>query len=129
MGSLPSLWYTSDVSNWGLNTAGNFPSSSNQLQLYKTSAMISSIDFIAGFTILIRHQYGYVLMINSVEAFRFGVRGQLTSSSAATETTQLFYHAVSLPIRFLKKGSNLFAIAIVTPSSPTAATSKTSPKA
>ena len=117
MGTLPSLWYNSDVNGWGLNTAGNFPSSSNQLQLYKTSAMIASVDFIAGFTILIRHQYGYVLMINGVEAFRFGVRGQLTSSSAATETTQLFYHAVSLPIRFLKQGSNLFAIAIVTPSS------------
>ena len=117
MGSLPTLWYNSDVSDWGLDKTGFFPSSSNQIQLYKTSVIISSIDFIAGFTVLIRHQYGYVLMINGLEAFRFGVRGQLTSSSAATETTQLFYHPVSLPIRFLQQGSNLFAIAIVTPSS------------
>ena len=117
MGTLPSMWYNSDVNGWGLGVVGLFPSSSNQLQLYKTTAMITSIDFIAGFTILIRHQYGYVLMVNGVEAFRFGVQGELTASSAATETTGLFYHAVSLPIRFLKKGSNLFAIAIVTPSS------------
>ena len=117
MGSIPTAWYNSDMSGWGYSSVGSFPSSTNQLQLYKLAVTISNIDYMAGFTMLLRHQYGYVIMVNGAEVFRYGVRGSLSTSSAATTTSDLFYHSIYLPIRFLNVGSNVFAIAIVTPSS------------
>ena len=123
MGSVFDGWQT--ASGWESASMGNFPASSNQIQLYKKTFNVTSLDGVAGFVISLRYLYGCVVYMNGVEVFRNGVEGDLTTSSLSMDSyPYLMYRKISLPARtlavgdqpamnYLQQGSNTIAIAIV----------------
>ncbi|KAM7457524.1 hypothetical protein BLSTO_01723 [Blastocystis sp. subtype 1] len=123
MGEVPTGWQT--ASGWTTSSMGHFPASSNQIQLYKKTFTVASLEGVAGFVISLRFLYGCVVYMNGVEVFRNGVNGELTSSSVGLNAyTDLLYHQISLPVKtmaigdqpsvnYLQQGSNTIAVAIV----------------
>ena len=123
MGSVFDGWQT--ASGWESASMGNFPTSSNQIQLYKNTFNVTSLDEVAGFVISLRYLYGCVVYINGVEVFRNAVEGDLTPSSLSVDSyPDLMYHQISLPVKtlavgdqpavnYLQQGSNMIAVAIV----------------
>ena len=123
MGEVPANWQT--ASGWESASMGNFPASSNQIQLYKKAFTVASLDDVAGFVISLRYVYGCIVYMNGVEVFRNGVNGDLTASSIGLNTyANLLYHQISLPVKtlaigetpavtYLQQGSNTIAVAIV----------------
>ena len=123
MGSVFDGWQT--ASGWESASMGNFPASSNQIQLYKNTFSVASLDNVAGFVISLRYLYGCVVYMNGVEVFRNAVEGDLTPSSLSVDSyPDLMYHQISLPVKtlavgdqpavnYLQQGSNMIAVAIV----------------
>ncbi|KAM7453175.1 hypothetical protein BLSTO_06082 [Blastocystis sp. subtype 1] len=104
---------------------GNFPASSNQIQLYKKTFTVASLDDVAGLAISLRYLYGCIVYMNGVEVFRNAVEGDLTPSSLSVDSyPDLMYRQISLPVKtltigdqpavnYLQQGSNVIAVAIV----------------
>ena len=123
MGDVPAGWQT--ASGWTSAEMGAFPASTNQIQLYKQTFTVDSLEDVAGFTISLRYLYGCVIYLNGVEVFRNGVDGDLSASSIGLNAyTDLLYHQISLPVKtmvigdqpsvnYLQQGSNVIAVAIV----------------
>ena len=123
MGQVPANWQTE--SGWTTASMGSFPASTNQIQLYKNTFNVASLDDVAGFVISLRYLYGCVVYMNNVEVFRNGVEGDLSASSISTNNyNNILYHQISLPVKtmaigdqpsvsYLQQGSNTIAIAIV----------------
>ena len=123
MGEVPANWQTE--SGWQTALVGSFPDSSNQIQLYKNTFSVNSLEGVAGFVISLRYLYGCVIYLNNVEVFRNGMTGDLNTSSVGLNAyTDLLYHQISLPVKtmaigetpavnYLQQGSNTIAIAIV----------------
>ena len=121
--TVPENWQTE--SGWQTGSMGSFPASSNQIQLYKKTFNVASLDDMAGFVISLRYLYGCVVYMNGVEVFRNGVEGPVSTSSIATNNyNNILYHQISLPLKtlavgdqpavnYLQQGSNTIAIAIV----------------
>ena len=129
MGTIPDSWTGSDTSGWDSGSRISFPASTNQIQLYKKTFNVASLNNIAGFVISLRYKYGCVIYLNGNEVFRNGVEGTLSASSTATTMyTDVLYHQISLPVKtiatdsnpsinYLNQGSNTIAIALVAISS------------
>ena len=127
MATVPENWQTE--SGWQTASMGSFPASSNQIQLYKNTFNVNSLNDVAGFVISLRYVYGCVVYMNNVEVFRNGVEGPVSTSSIATNNyNNILYHQISLPVKtmaigdqpavnYLQQGSNTIAIAIVAQSS------------
>ena len=127
MGDVPANWQTE--AGWQTASMGSFPASSNQIQLYKNTFNVNSLNDVAGFVISLRYVYGCIVYMNNVEVFRNGVNGDLTTSSTATNNyNNILYHKISLPVKtmaigdqpsvnYVQQGSNTIAIAIVAQSS------------
>ena len=125
MGEVPANWYNSDTSGWSTANVGTFPASSNQIQLYKNTFTVSSLEDVAGFVVSLRYLYGCVIYMNGVEVFRNGVTGDVSASSVGLNAyTDLLYRQISLPaktmgtaetpsVNYLQEGTNTIAIAIV----------------
>ena len=123
MGDVPANWQTE--AGWQTASMGSFPASSNQIQLYKNTFNVNSLNDVAGFVISLRYVYGCIIYMNNVEVFRNGVTGDLSTSSTATNNyNNILYHQISLPVKtmaigdqpavnYLQQGSNTIAIAIV----------------
>ncbi|OAO17863.1 He_Pig domain protein [Blastocystis sp. ATCC 50177/Nand II] len=123
MGEVPANWQT--ASGWTTASFGSFPASSNQIQLYKQTFTVASLEGVSGFVISLRYLYGCVVYMNGVEVFRNGVNGDLSASSVGLNAyTNLLYHQISLPVKtmgvsetasvnYLQQGSNTIAVAIV----------------
>ena len=123
MGDVPANWQTE--SGWQTASMGAFPASSNQIQLYKTTFNVNSLNDVAGFVISLRYIYGCIIYMNGVEVFRNGVTGDLSTSSIATNNyNNILYHQISLPVKtmtigdqpavnYIQQGSNTIAVAIV----------------
>ena len=104
---------------------GSFPASSNQIQLYKKTFNVASLEGVSGFVISLRYIYGCVIYMNGVEVFRNGVDGDLSLTSLGLNNyNDVLYHQISLPVRtvasvdnaavdYLRTGDNTIAIAIV----------------
>jgi len=84
---------------------------------------------VKGVILSIRYKYGCVVYLNGAEAWRNGVDGDVAVDSVSTnENDELRYRTVSLPGRsvptsesptpvdYLKQGTNVIAIALVSPS-------------
>lgn len=56
MSEVPQNWYSADVSSWDQNTAPNFPESTNQIQLYRNTFTVSSLQDVAGLVISLKYQ-------------------------------------------------------------------------
>ena len=127
MGDVPANWQTE--AGWQTASIGTFPASTNQIQLYKNTFNVNSLNDVAGFVISLRYVYGCIVYMNNVEVFRNGVNGDLTTSSIATNNyNNILYHQISLPVKtmaigdqpavnYLQQGSNVIAVAIVAQSS------------
>ena len=127
MGDVPANWQTE--AGWQTASIGTFPASTNQIQLYKNTFNVNSLNDVAGFVISLRYVYGCIVYMNNVEVFRNGVNGDLTTSSIATNSyNNILYHQISLPVKtmaigdqpavnYIQQGSNTIAIAIVAQSS------------
>ena len=127
MGDVPANWQTE--AGWQTASMGSFPASSNQIQLYKNTFNVASLNDVAGFVISLRYVYGCIIYMNGVEVFRNGVTGDLSTSSTATNNyNNILYHQISLPVKtmaigdqpavnYVQQGSNTIAIAIVAQSS------------
>ena len=125
MNEVPANWFGSETAGWSTGSMGGFSGATNQIQLYKKTFSVGSLNDVAGFVISLRYLYGCVIYLNGVEAFRNGVEGNLTTSSLSTNAyNDLMYRQISLPkrtiasgetpaVNYLVEGSNTIAIAIV----------------
>ncbi|KAM7453319.1 hypothetical protein BLSTO_05935 [Blastocystis sp. subtype 1] len=125
MGVLPASWHNAETAGWESGSFGAFPASTNQIQLYKKSFNVASLEGVAGFVISLRYIYGCVIYMNGVEVFRNGVDGDLSLTSLGLNNYNgVLYHQISLPVRtvasvdnaavdYLRTGDNTIAIAIV----------------
>ena len=120
MGSVDDGWQTE--AGWETAVMSAFPASSNQIQLYRKTFNVASLEGVAGFVVSLRYLYGCVIYLNNVEVFRNGVSGDLSSSSVGLNAyTDLLYHQISLPVKtmgvesvtYIQEGTNTIAIAIV----------------
>ena len=123
---VPENWYDSSVvSGWNSYSAGQFPDSTNRIQLYKKTFTISSLTNMTAFSINVQYRYGMIIMLNGDEVFRYGIDGDLSSTSQAyTNYYEEDFHLITLPIQtvvvdgvppknLLTVGSNTIAIALV----------------
>ena len=125
MGEVVDGWYGAETAGWESSSIGGFSGATNQIQLYKKTFSVGSLNDVAGFVISLRYLYGCVIYLNGVEAFRNGVEGNLTTSCLSTNAyNDLMYRQISLPkrtiasgetpaVNYLVEGSNTIAIAIV----------------
>ena len=125
MNEVPANWYGSETAGWSTGSMGGFSGATNQIQLYKKTFSVGSLNDVAGFVISLRYLYGCVIYLNGVEAFRNGVEGEVSASSVGLNAyNDLMYRQISLPVKtmgsesvpavnYLQEGSNTIAIAIV----------------
>ena len=122
MGEVPSDWTSSSMNNWNEGTYGNYPSSTNQIQLYKKSFTISNVNSIVSMVVLLRHSRGSLIYLNGHEISRLFITGDLSTSTFATGSfSGILYRTISLPVRsmsnpsiqYLQEGSNTIAISLV----------------
>ena len=125
MGEVPGNWFGSETAGWSTGSMGGFTGATNQIQLYKKTFSVGSLNDVAGFVISLRYLYGCVIYLNGVEAFRNGVEGEVSASSVGLNAyNDLMYRQISLPVKtmgsesvpavnYLQEGSNTIAIAIV----------------
>ena len=125
MGEVPANWFGSETAGWSTGSMGGFSGATNQIQLYKKTFSVGSLNDVAGFVISLRYLYGCVIYLNGVEAFRNGVEGEVSASSVGLNAyNDLMYRQISLPVKtlgstntpavnYLQEGSNTIAIAIV----------------
>ena len=125
MGQYQDNWYDANVSGWTLQTAGSFPASTNQIQMYKRIVNIESLSDVAGFVISLRYLYGCYVYVNGNRVFSNNVPEAFTASTTAmSDYDELLFHQISLPIKtiqtdggesvnYLTTGQNTIAIALV----------------
>lgn len=126
MGEVPENWYKkeSGISGWTEKPVSGYPDSTNQIQLYKKTFTVNSIEG-AALVLSIRYLYGCVVYLNNHEVFRNGVTGTLSSTSFSTNAfTDTRYHQISLPlitvpiegspsIEYVITGQNTIAIGLI----------------
>ena len=131
MGVLPTGWYESNTEGWSEGVRGSFPDSPNQIQLYKKSFSLASLEHVSGLILSIRYKYGCVVYLNGNEAWRNGVDGELEVASVADNSyMEVLYRVVTLPgrrrlattneyVNYLKQGQNTIAIALISENAAT----------
>ena len=129
MNEVPANWYGSDTSGWEQSTMGSYPAATSNIQLYKKTFNVASLQNYAGVVLTLRYKFGCVIYLNNYEVFRNGVVGDLSTSSVTENIyTDTVYHHVSLPIKtfpeesspsvnYIQQGTNTIAIAIVSTTS------------
>lgn len=129
MGQYQDNWYDNNLSGWTQQTAGNFPASTNQIQMYKRIINIDSLNNVAGFVISLRYLYGCYVYVNGNRVFSNNVPETFNAATMAmSDYDELLYHQISLPIKtiqteggqsvnYLTTGQNTIAIALVAISS------------
>ena len=101
-GTVPTNWYDSSMSGWTQYAMGQYPDSTNRIQLYKKTFTVSSLSSITGIALNLRYHYGCIVYINQHEVFRLGFTGALSTSSTTSHSYQTVqYRFVSLPTRIL----------------------------
>ena len=126
MGEVSASWSGSSVAGWSEAAPGSFPASTNQVQLYKKTFTVASLEGLSGFVFAVKYKAGCIVVINDHEVFRKGVAGELTSSSLPTESySSVAFREVTIPVsangvEFLREGANTIAVAIVTMTGDTA---------
>ena len=126
MGEVPTNWYDTNTPSWEQGSYGQFPNSTNHLQIYKKIFSVSSLENGGAFSLGIRYKFGCIVYMNGVEVFRNNVPdGQLTMDMTADGLyNEVKYRFITLPYRtvitsgssavdYLKVGQNSIAIALV----------------
>ena len=95
--SLPVNWETSKEVAWPEGTMDSFPSSTNQIQLYKLGFLYH--NHVSGtYELSLHYQYGCVVFLNGNEVFRDHLPyGDLSNTTVATGSSSLRYNSIILP--------------------------------
>lgn len=131
MGDVPTDWFAvtpsaaSGVNDWPEGVRGAFQASTNQIQLYRKTFTITSLENVAAFVLGVRHLHGAVVYVNGHLIYQHGFEGTLTSTSTADHFyNSLLYRQVSFPLKslassaspavsYLQQGENVIAIGLV----------------
>ena len=125
MGSVPNNWTGDDVTSWEKSSRGNFPDSTNQIQLYKKVFSLDSLDDVSGLVLSIRYVYGCVVYLNGHEVFRNRVDGEVSDKAFAKGSyDKPLYRVITIPresnnaasgesTQYVHVGNNVIAIALV----------------
>ena len=123
MSSIPDNWFDNDLSGWNQANRGTFPQSSNQIQLYKKTFNLATVNEVSSISLNIRYLYGCLVYLNGHQLFSNHLSLPLTPYRFATQSySQLLYRSITLPPRLvdsgqstplLQQGSNVIAIAII----------------
>ena len=126
MGSLPANWHDSSVTGFTEGQYGQYPASTNHIQVYKKSFSVSSLANGGAFSLGIAYRFGVVVYMNGHEVFRNHLpNGAITATTTAEGAYEsLMYRFITLPYRtiasdstpsveYLKEGSNTIAIALI----------------
>ena len=125
MGSVPDNWTGNETATWSEGSRDKFPSSTNQIQLYKKIFSMDSLDDVSGLVLSIRYVYGCVVYLNGYEVFRNRVDGEVSESAFAKGSyDKTEYRVITIPrksmsgkdgqsTQYLRIGSNTIAIALV----------------
>ena len=90
------------MSGWTEYALGQYPDSTNRIQLFKKTFTVSSLSSITGIALNLHYHYGCIVYINQHEVFRLGFTGALSTSSTTSHSYQTVqYRFVSLPTRIL----------------------------
>ena len=118
MNEVPANWFNGNTSGWEQSTMGSYPAATSNIQLYKKTFNVASLQNYAGVVLTLRYKFGCVIYLNNYEVFRNGVVGDLSTSSVTENIyLSLMYRTVSLPIIHFHQGTNTIAIAIVSTTS------------
>ena len=135
--SVPSRWYADeyDTTSWSTGSLSLFPPSLTQLQLYRSTFIISNTTLITNAELAIRYTDGCDVYINGYEVFKdkiegyalttlFDVRSKITTTTFSTSSySQLNYYVVVVPSFVLRSGTNSIAIFLVSrPGAPSLST-------
>ena len=125
MGSVPDNWTGNNTISWEKGSHGNFPDSTNQIQLYKKVFSLDSLDDMSGLVLSIRYVYGCVVYLNGYEVFRNRVDGEVSDKAFAKGSyDKPLYRVITIPresnnaasgesTQYLRVGDNVIAIALV----------------
>ena len=125
MGSVPDNWTGNNITSWEKGSHGNFPDSTNQIQLYKKVFSLKSLDDVSGLVLSIRYVYGCVVYLNGYEVFRNRVDGEVSDKAFAKGSyDKPLYRVITIPresnnaasgesTQYLRVGDNVIAIALV----------------
>ena len=130
-GDLPSGWNNGEMpSGWQKAKKGDFPPSTNQLQLYKQKFTLTDDPVGSGFEMELRYNYGIIVHINGIEVFRNHITDEVITNTTVASTTypNLIYRRISLPViqaaqgdkpqqTVIHKGDNVVSILVVARSS------------
>ena len=127
MDSLPINWESSYSISWNSSHVDTFPSSNNQIQLYKQLFYNKDSSY-GTYEINLRYQCGCVVYVNGIEVYRHHLpSGSVTNDTLATHCfPTLAYHSIILPTALqvnntwhslFNAGRNLIAIALISNSS------------
>ena len=135
--SVPSRWYADeyDITSWSTGSLSLFPPSLTQLQLYRSTFIISNTTLITNAELAIRYTDGCNVYINGHEVFKdkiegyalstpSDVRSKITATTFSTSSySQLNYYVVVVPSFVLRSGTNSIAIFLVSrPGAPSLST-------
>lgn len=126
MGEVPANWFDTTTPSWEQGSYGQFPNSTNHLQIYKKIFNVASLPYGGAFSLGIRYKYGCIVYMNGVEVFRNNLpEGTLTAAMTADNLySETKYRFITLPYRavivsgstafdYLKVGQNSIAVALV----------------
>ena len=99
MGDVPAGWDSNTIpDSWEKKKMGEFPESTNQLQLYKKKFSLAEDPVGSGYEIELRYSYGCIIVINGIEVFRRGVEGTPTNETySSVGYPSPSYRRISLP--------------------------------
>ena len=119
--TIPTNWNSEGVVSWPESSAGQFPTPTKYVQLYKrTFDITTSLTDIAGVVMSLRYQNELIVYINGIEVFNRGIRDPLTSEyRASLSLDTVHFRQISLPVKLtnpifsFRQGTNTIAIAII----------------
>ena len=117
MGSVPDNWYTTsfDASSWTTLTETSRPTSSEKIQLYRSTFTVSSVTGFHGFELAVKAQAGIVVYLNGQEIYRrYLPAGAISSSTSATGgQDSAYWRTITGKMASLVQGQNTLAVGII----------------
>ena len=125
MGVLPQKWMDDDFTGWETGNRYTYPEPPNQIQLFKMTFEVEKLNEVTAVFLHIQSKFGSVVYINGYEVWRGYVFGNLTMDTFGTigkyehdawvvvPTVIIPKNRGDMPIRYLREGTNVLAIATV----------------
>ena len=107
-----------DDSNWNCSRVNQFPDSPNQLQFYRNTFYLNSLNEFIGFQLHLRCQYCFKIYVNGFLVQYYGISSIITEQTTCElQFDQVKYRSIMLTVcDYLQLGANVVSIVIVSPS-------------